>query len=544
MLRSLLDCTDHEQLLEALEKTPDSLNKLYKDVLVKIPKQQREKARLMFIWLCYSLRPLTLRELACAVNLPDPQDVLVICTSYLVSLQQQDHRVWNPSREHNTLDDIVKFDHFSVKEYLTSNRLLASPETSYFHANPLMAHLAIADISVSHIIKTSVYEFATAGFDQKTWSEFPLLDYSTRWYKHLKQADAIETSSPESEKAGFKTQPGADQPDSEALRVHCHRLFRKEFSQSYQNWLSLEWEKNWSRKYLHYFFDWAPMIVACLMNLRDNVRRLLENGAKVDGEWKEANLDAASSFASYGKSTKPILAAVLPGNLETLRLLLEKGATLSQSELDKVAEVTSRYGVDVLTTILKSRPSLGITDGTRIASTKNKSSKELLIYFLDKENQLTKSQLEVIVKNYSQSGWEKNSDVIDKIIDYGMTIHCDKTQMLKAFLRWSDCGPITNHLIDRYDPHFSMALEILGWVFEDWEYGLFKLQYVLDHCQVHGVEVMFTPDVKEARVRLPRIGGEEGREHRLTVMCRPYRSDLKGRILKEKEGMDEERRYA
>ena len=84
------DCKDRENLQKALTKLPDSLEAIYADVLVnRIPKDYAEKARLMFIWLSYSVRPLTIRELATVADLPGLGDVLEICTSSLVSLRRQ-----------------------------------------------------------------------------------------------------------------------------------------------------------------------------------------------------------------------------------------------------------------------------------------------------------------------------------------------------------------------------------------------------------------------------------------------------------------------
>ena len=72
---------------DALRTLPQTLEGLYGDLLRQIPTDYKEKVRLVLMWLAYSLRPLTLREFAFAVSVRNPQKVLEICNSSLVSLQ-------------------------------------------------------------------------------------------------------------------------------------------------------------------------------------------------------------------------------------------------------------------------------------------------------------------------------------------------------------------------------------------------------------------------------------------------------------------------
>ena len=274
---------------QALNNIPNSLADLYADVLVnKIPKGYAQKARLMLMWLSYALRPLTLRELACVASLPDPQDVLRICTSYLVSLLCDDTSPQPDGEPCNVEDRVVQFDHFSVKEYLTSDHLLATEDTAYFHASPHLAHLTIAEVLVSRIINTNHVHFTSnnergATLVEEFIKEDPLLPYSaawfthteilishiiktnhidftrsrergatllegctmdgpllspsTAWFLHTQQADTLGTSSSESKALTLKTRSAEAQPDLELLRTKAHRLLcGDEFFQSFLNW--------------------------------------------------------------------------------------------------------------------------------------------------------------------------------------------------------------------------------------------------------------------------------------------------------------------
>ena len=197
--QKLLACINPEMLQRALENLPETLEGIYADVLRQIPIEYQEVARLAFIWLSYSRRPLTLQELACAVNISNPYKVLEICTSSLISLRRNEDHSLNSANEESDigLGDIVQFDHFSVKEYLTSEESLASSDASYFYAIPRKAHLTIAEISISHLIRTNKIDLATEKeidasprkeHHVEVWlhGEHPLLYYSAFWLDHIR----------------------------------------------------------------------------------------------------------------------------------------------------------------------------------------------------------------------------------------------------------------------------------------------------------------------------------------------------------------------
>ena len=231
--------------------------------------------------------------------------------------------------------------------------------------------------------------------------------------------------------------------------------------------------------------------MASLADLPNNVQRLLDDGSDIDGDVANVDTDPKSTLNSMIKITRPIHAAAIPGNLEILRLLLKKGATLTQSELDMVARENLRQGANVLTDILRARPILKITDNTVMASVRNKSSKEMLSYILDRENHLTQSQLVSIAMNYEAGG--QNRDAIESIISYGERINCDKNDMLIAFLRWSKCGYHIGIVLDRYQPPSSMANSILQSAFENKRGSYFMLRRVFWYFRDVGVDIHISP---------------------------------------------------
>ena len=409
MLWNLSDCRDDETLQQALKNIPDSLEDLYADVLVnKIPKGYTQKARLMLMWLSYSLRPLTLKELACVACLPNPHDVLWICTSYLVCPQYDDLSPNLDGQPCNVGDRIVQFNHFSVKEYLTSDHLLATEDTAYFHTSPHEAHLTIAEMLVSHIINTNQVDFfrkkeSGGALGEDFIKRDPLLTYSTIWFKHTQQTDALGTSLPESKALTFKTRSAEAQPDLELLRTKAHRLFYDRFLQSLQNWyylLRIPIEDStppgipigtWVP------FQTPPINIASALDMVDNVRRLLSDGVHVDGDVR-----------SHDSSAKPVVHAAISGSVKVLRLLLERSASFDQLDLDLVARHNSRHGADVLISILQSRQDLAIKDDTVQGFASNTYSREMLDYVLGTRDVVTLTQS--MFMTLIQSHWTMSSN--------------------------------------------------------------------------------------------------------------------------------------
>ena len=367
----------------------------------------------------------------------------------------------------------------------------------------------MAEISVSRFININNFNLAKGKFtgakpagnlDAESWhhGEDPLLSYSRLWYKHIQQADAIDRSKAHSAKT---------QQISRVLRVQSHRLFCKEFFQSFQNW-------HYLIKKQEFYFDGiliqlneektSPIIMASLAGLSNNVRRLLDDGADIDGD-VEVNSNHKSTLDLSTRITRPIHAAALSGNLEILRLLLERGATLNQSELDMVVRDNVRHGVDVLTEILRDRPVLKITDNTVTASATNRKSREMLSYILDYENHLTPSQLVFIARNFDSMG--QNRDLIEKVISYGERIECDSDEMLIAFLRWSACGYNIKIVLDRYQPPNSMTNAILQAVFENRRGTHQMMEFVFRYYRDVGIDIHISPGMLDLSQN--RIGGAE-----------------------------------
>ena len=74
----------------------------------------------------------------------------------------------------------VQFSHFSVKEFLISDRLAAaSPELSRYHIIPNFAHATLAQASLGVLLQLD------NRIDKDSIRNFPLADYAARhWFEH------------------------------------------------------------------------------------------------------------------------------------------------------------------------------------------------------------------------------------------------------------------------------------------------------------------------------------------------------------------------
>ena len=133
-----------------LDELPDSLDETYERVLREIKKPNRDHARRLLQCLVVAIRPLDVKELAevLAVDFDDAEGIpkfkpdwrwedeeqalLTSCSSLITTVKTEYSRV-------------VQFSHFSVKEYLTSERLATSSgNVSRYHIDLEPAHTIMA----------------------------------------------------------------------------------------------------------------------------------------------------------------------------------------------------------------------------------------------------------------------------------------------------------------------------------------------------------------------------------------------------------------
>jgi ankyrin repeat protein len=170
-----------------LEELPETLDETYERVLREINKANREHARRLLQCLTVALRPLRVEELAevLAIDFDAPtkggipqlnpkwrwtdqhQAVLSTCSSLIAIVDDGRSKV-------------VQFSHFSVKEYLTSDRLaLSSGDVSRYHIVLEPAHTILAQACLGVLLRLD------DRINKNNVDNTPLVEYAARhWVDH------------------------------------------------------------------------------------------------------------------------------------------------------------------------------------------------------------------------------------------------------------------------------------------------------------------------------------------------------------------------
>ena len=355
---------------EVLENLPITLEGTYTNVLSrKIPERYRKKAQVMLMWLAYSFRPLRLRELAFVASLPKPEDVIEICTSSLVTRSREGikHLEYEADRDYEENgcheedqdheEDFVEFDHFSVKEYLVSERHSTG---SWFYTPPMLTHLRISATCVSNLLDPKTVQLlekeSRRGQDSAIplWGRNipvnrrgnPLLEYSKAWHFHVQDADSMSAQSEQLNGPSLVS-------ESENLRDHTHKLFCDENYLSFRYWTQVVHALD-----MFMGVSLSPLHYASYFKLTDSVRRLLKPSSNA-GE--AMGVVFTSRNEPQGQMT-PLQIAGIRGNLEIVSLFLDSGMRIAQSDFEHIIGNNERDGLAVMTSILKVRADLSITD--------------------------------------------------------------------------------------------------------------------------------------------------------------------------------------
>jgi ankyrin repeat protein len=177
-------------LRKALNELPTSLDDTYERALEGIPKEQRQHAHRLFQCLVAAIRPLRAEELAeiFAIEFDlgavpslsqgwrpeNPEEaVLSTCSTLITIIEDKGSK-------------IIQFSHFSVKEFLTSGRLLTSEIGGIreYHISLDAAHTILAQACLTVLLQLD------ENVDKKRLATFPLALYAARyWVNHAKFED-------------------------------------------------------------------------------------------------------------------------------------------------------------------------------------------------------------------------------------------------------------------------------------------------------------------------------------------------------------------
>ena len=344
-----------------LEELPESLDETYGRILKEIRKPNQGHAHRLLQCLVAAARPLQVEELAevlafdfNAEGIPTlnlgwrwenrEEAVMSACSSLVMIVKDGDSQV-------------VQFSHFSVKEYLTANRL-AEPirDVSHYYIRLEAAHTILAQACLGVLLRLDDQ------VDRDNIDNFPLAQYAAQyWATHARFEDTssqikdgmerlFDAGRPHfsawlwiyNEDQGGRTmstmypeKPGAV-PLYYAARLGF-RDFAKHLISSHPEHVNARGGE-----------EVTPMHVAAYAGHADILSLLLEHGADIDGRAdydhtplhralgqgkveavqclldRGADIDARNRF-----DWAPLLSAVISGHVEAVRLLVERGARIN-----------------------------------------------------------------------------------------------------------------------------------------------------------------------------------------------------------------------
>ena len=273
---------------QTLDQLPESLDATYIHVLSQIPQANQAHAHRLLQCLMVAVRPLYVEELAevlafefnaaqgripkyCVAWQLDNQTQAVLSTcSSLVAIVKQG---WSGRQ-------VVQFSHFSVKEFLMSNRL---GDFSQYHIHPISAHTILTQTCLGVLLHMDDRT------DKESVKGFHLAEYAAQhWVEHAQFKDVVSHV-----KTGVTTLFDAEKPHFLAW-VGIYDMDNSERSPKS--------EPN-------------PLYYAVLCGFRDLVKHL------------------AIKYPQYvnarsGQYTFPLFAALENGHFEVAELLLEHGANI------------------------------------------------------------------------------------------------------------------------------------------------------------------------------------------------------------------------
>jgi ankyrin repeat protein len=194
---------------ETLDELPRTLDETYARLLGQIPQGRQKHAHRMLQCLMVAVRPLCVEELA---------ELLAFEFDVALGAVPKYRTYWRPNDQVEAVlstcssliaivDDrgsqVVQFSHFSVKEFLTSNRLSSSlGDFSQYRILPGPAHTILAQACLGFLLHLDGHA------DEDTVKGFPLAEYAARhWVAHAQFEDVASRV-----KNGMETLFDCDKP--------------------------------------------------------------------------------------------------------------------------------------------------------------------------------------------------------------------------------------------------------------------------------------------------------------------------------------------
>ena len=316
----------------SLDNMPKTLDETYEHALLAINQEMRQHAQRLFQCLAVSIRPLRVEELADILavrfnaealpkfnpdwRLGNPEEAVLSVCSNLISVVNVDG------------SQIVQFSHFSVKEFLTSDRLATAIEDlSGYYIRPHSAHTILAQASLSVLLQLDNH------IDRNSIESFPLSSYAAQhWVTH-----------------------GQFEGVSPVIQVAMDHLFNPD-KLHFASWVWLydmddPWRGGMPTKRPKRP-EAAPLYYAVLCGFRQLIEHLIAN-------------NAGDINARGGYYETPLLAAFVKEDIDIALLLLQRGADVDVLDKDGASPLhrASESGrIDIVRLLLEHNANVNLPD--------------------------------------------------------------------------------------------------------------------------------------------------------------------------------------
>ncbi|KAF3287344.1 hypothetical protein TWF970_007070 [Orbilia oligospora] len=314
-LDALENCLEYRSLRKSLISLPKTLDGTYARILRNIPEEHKESTIRILQFLTYSERPLTIEEAIDAIvvdidgdeyfnpkyRMPDSDEILCYCSSLVVAVPtDQNYGPGSSFHGQETKTSIpmeLQLAHFSVKEYLTSDRLDSDIAQNF---QDTIAKETIASVCLAYLLHLN---HSPKIISQTIRFNYPFAQYcATFWVKFARVSEG----------------------DNKNLRGLVQKFFdtsQDAFEKCYDLYpLDRPWRANTE---LYEPDRVTPIYYASFGGLLFAVKDLISKGHSID-----------SGGQDYGNALQ---AAAAGGHEEIVEFLLNQGANVN-------AQDASHYG--------------------------------------------------------------------------------------------------------------------------------------------------------------------------------------------------------
>ena len=315
---------------KVLDELPTTLGETYERALQGIPKEKRQDAHRVFQCLAVAIRPLRVEELAelFAIEFdgdaagpslkegrrPDNAEdaVLSACSTLIAVIKNENSKT-------------VQFSHFSVKEYLTSDRL-RTPEMEnicHYHISLDVAHTILAQACLAVLLQLD------ETVDRERLETLPLAFYAAQhWVDHAKYEDVASRMQDAIEQLFDPSKPHL------AVWTWIHDVDSRQLQGTIH-----DHPKRPEATALYYaaLCGLSGLVKYLIITHREDVNvNRGRHGTPLHAASRRGHLDAARELLAHGSDVNtpngsgspPLYSAYEGGHLEVMQLLLEHGADL------------------------------------------------------------------------------------------------------------------------------------------------------------------------------------------------------------------------